>query len=92
MTLFSTFLHYEETLTILGMEPKIQVIWATRNGVMAFFNIPHWLRCHSTNGRLQHIDELSISKTRVGMVRLKLLILGTIDGVLVSYVTIYVKR
>ena len=62
MTLFSTILHYEETLTSLGMGPKIQVILATRNGVMAFFNIPHWLRSHSTNGRLQHIDELSISK------------------------------
>ena len=31
------------------------------------FNIPHWLRSHSTNGRLQHIEELSKSKTRVGI-------------------------
>ena len=34
------------------------------------FNVPHWPKSHFTNG------------TRVGMVWLKLLILGTIDGVL----------
>ena len=34
------------------------------------FNIPHWLRSHATNGRLQHIDELSKTKTRVGIVTL----------------------
>ena len=41
---------------------KIHMLWGK------CFNIPHWLRSHSTNGRLQHIEELSKSKTRVGMV------------------------
>ena len=57
-------------------EIKIHLLWGK------FFNIPHWSRSHSTNGRLEHIGELSKSKTRVGMVWVKWLILGTIDGVL----------
>ena len=43
-------------------EIKIHMLWGK------CFNIPHWLRSHSTNGRLQHIEELSKSKTRVGIV------------------------
>ena len=46
-------------------EIKIHLLWGK------CFNIPHWLRSHSTNGRLQHIEELSESKTRVGMVWFK---------------------
>ena len=57
-------------------EIKIHLLWGK------CFNIPHWPRSQSTNGRLQHIEELSKSKTRVGMVWLKWLFLGTIDGVL----------
>ena len=57
-------------------EVKIHLLWGK------CINIPHWLRDHSTNGRLQHIEELSKSKTRVGMFWLRWLILGTIDGVL----------
>ena len=60
-------------------EIKIHLLWGK------CFNIPHWPRSHSTNGRLQHIEELSKSKTIVGMVWLKWLILGTIDGVLVIF-------
>ena len=60
-------------------EIKIHLLWGK------CFNIPHWPKSHSTNGRLQHIEELSKSKTRVGMVWLKWLIVGTIDGVLVIF-------
>ena len=44
------------------------------------FNVPHWPKSHFTNG------------TRVGMVWLKLLILGTIDGVLCIVKFIFAKK
>ena len=54
-------------------EIKIHMLWGK------CFNIPHWLRSHSTNGRLQHIEELSKSKSRVGMVWLKWLFLEMVS-------------
>ena len=40
-------------------ELKIHLLWGK------YFNITHWLRSHSTNRRLQHIEEISKSKTRI---------------------------
>ena len=45
-------------------EIRIHLLWGK------CFNIPHWPRSHSTNGRLQNVEELSKSKTRVGIVTL----------------------
>ena len=38
-------------------EIKIHLLWGK------CFNIPHWPRSHSTNGRLQHIEDLSKSSS-----------------------------
>ena len=38
-------------------EIKIHLLWGK------CFNIPHWLRSHLTNGRLQHIEDLSKSSS-----------------------------
>ena len=59
-------------------EIKIDLLWEK------CFNIPHyWSRSLSTNAGRQHIEELFKSKTIVGMVWLKWIILETIDGVIV---------
>ena len=49
-------------------EIKVHLLWGKS------FNTPHWPRNHSTNGRLQHIEELSKSKTRVGTIWFKWLL------------------
>ena len=66
-------------------EIKIHLLWGK------CFNIPHWPRSHSTNERLQHIEELSKSKRRLlhcdphlDQTKLNDLLPLTIDGVLVK--------
>ena len=60
-------------------EMKIHRLWGKS------FNISHWPRSHLTNGILQQIEDLLKSKTRIRMVWLICLTLGTIDGVLEKY-------
>ena len=73
------FFHYRVLcyFSLDQWEIKMHLLWGK------CFNIPHWPRSHSTHGKLQHIEEISKSKTRIGMVWLKWLILGSIDGFLI---------
>ena len=51
-------------------------------------NIPHWPRSHLTNGRLQHIKELSTLAAcdpHLDQTKLNDLLPLTIDGVFVSF-------
>ena len=47
------------------------------------FNIPHWLRSHSTNGRLQQIEKIHHCDPHLNQTKFNDLLPLTIDGVIV---------